>query len=813
MFFRKEWENKEEEILSTAIETIEDGIIVIDQYSKVVYVNPAFRAKYNLPNKNDKIEDWLNLCRFYHADGKTLITEEENPINKVLNKYDVEDMEIGFKLPQYPMHFYNIKGKSLYDKKTNQVVGAVFTAHEITKRKATEDDLNKSREDFLNLFEHSPEAMVIHRERVIIYANDAAVRLLKASNVEDLIGKSLMHMFPKDIREETEARMMQALKGDVETKEYKLRALDGSDIYVELNLKKINFQGKPALLSIGRDTSEKNKMMEKIQESEERYRSLFMNHSDAIMTFDEKGNFVSCNPMVDDISGYKPEELVGKPFAPLIIPKDTEKVKEHFLKALQGETQHYECQIKHKDGHIVQLQLTTVPIIIKGRVVGVFGVAKDITEQKEMEEKIKHLAFHDDLTGLPNRKLFTEKLAKSIDNAKKENGKLAVVFLDLDRFKFINDTLGHLAGDELLMKVANRLEGVLSFEDTVSRLGGDEFIILLNNINEIDIDKIGKKILENFQEPFFINEQEIHTTPSIGISMYPDSGADIDTLIKNADIAMYGAKEQGKNNYQFYSNKMNKLIQRKTQIEKGLRNAISKEELYLVYQPQYQLRTKNMTGAEALLRWKHPEWGPISPAEFIPIAEETGLIVSIGEWVIEEALIQLRSWLDQGHFPMRMSINISVRQIREQNIYRFIKKLLQKYNIPAKLICLEITETVLQKRDEAVPVLQKLHSLGICISIDDFGTGFSSLSYLKHFPLDVLKVDKSFVDDISNGQKDYPIIQSIIDLGKNLNLQVIAEGIETEDQLLLLEKMDCDIGQGYYLNKPLSSDDFKIIMP
>ncbi|MEW6118409.1 MAG: EAL domain-containing protein [Nitrospirota bacterium] len=429
----------------------------------------------------------------------------------------------------------------------------------------------------------------------------------------------------------------------------------------------------------------------------------------------------------------------------------------------------------------------------------------DISERKQMEETIWRQAYHDDLTGLPNRILFIDHLTLALTQAHRSRQKLAVMFLDLDRFKMINDALGHSVGDRLLQKVAHRLRASLREEDTVARMGGDEYTVLLPHIaHENDVVTIAKKILAAFEQSFLIDGHEFSVTTSVGISLYPDDGSDIETLLKNADVAMYHAKEQAGNNYQFYSPSLNSRALKRITIERRLRQVFEREELVVYYQPQVSAATRQIVCAEALVRWQHPEQGLLSPVQFIPLAEETGLIDRIDEWVLRTACAQSRTWQEHGGTPFVITVNLSARQFQHSNLADIVSRVLRETGLSPELLELEITESVAMKNMElTVANLTKLTGMGVKVSIDDFGTGYSSLSYLKKLPIQKLKIDKTFITGLGEDPDDNAIVSAIIALAHNLKLNVAAEGVETEDQLSFLQSYGCDVLQGYLFSEPL----------
>ena len=435
-------------------------------------------------------------------------------------------------------------------------------------------------------------------------------------------------------------------------------------------------------------------------------------------------------------------------------------------------------------------------------------------ERKRVEAEMRHMAHYDSLTGLANRLLFRERLNHAILNARRNQSLVALVFIDLDRFKHINDTLGHDAGDQILIQVAKRLSGIIRETDTLSRLGGDEFMLILENVESTNaVTQVADKIIESFKLPCHIENQELYITPSIGVTLYPSDHDDAKELQKNADAAMYKAKDMGRNQYQFYSEEMTQDSIRRLDLESKLRQAIDKNELTLQYQPKFCIKTNAVTGAEALLRWKQAELGNISPAEYIPIAEETGLIIPIGEWVIDEVCRQQKQLMDEGYTNIKLAVNLSPEQFHNSEIADFILDKLMKYRINPQNFEIEITEGLLMENTDAtISLLNKMKTWGLHISIDDFGTGYCSLGYIKQFPIDTLKIDRAFVKDLMTEPDDAAISEAIIALGHTLRLSVIAEGIETQDQLDFLRLHNCDEGQGYLFSKPLEIEDFKKLL-
>ncbi|TVM00998.1 MAG: hypothetical protein CV087_11995 [Candidatus Brocadia sp. WS118] len=548
---------------------------------------------------------------------------------------------------------------------------------------------------------------------------------------------------------------------------------------------------------------------EELRKSEKRFRTIFDSANDGILMVDiETKKFHTGNKMICQMLGYTPEEIKNLSVMDIHSKGDSPYVLEHFDKYVKREVvQAEDIPVKRKDGSVFYADVNTSLITFAGKTY-LMGILRDVTERRQTEEKIRHLAFHDALTNLPNRMLFTDRLNLALAHAHRTKEMFAVLFMDLDRFKIVNDTLGHTVGDQLLRGVADRLKNCMREDDTIARLGGDEFSLLLPGITrEEDVNTIAYKIIEILKKPWTINGHELYVTASLGIVLYPNDGKDAETLLKNADSAMYHAKEQGKNNYQFYTSTMHAESLKKMIMERDIRRALDRSEFVVHYQPFMNITTGQITGMEALVRWQHPQRGLLLPEEFLPMAEDIRLIISIDEWVLRTVCTQNKTWRDAGFLPGCIAVNLSAHTFHQRNISVIVTTILKETGLSPQFLGLEITEGIaMQDVETTIHKLKEMSDLNIQIAIDDFGTGFSSLSYLKKFPVNKLKISPHFVSCIVDNQKDRIIVSSIVALAQGLHFRVIAEGVETKEQLAILKQLECDELQGNLFCQPLSAE-------
>jgi diguanylate cyclase (GGDEF)-like protein/PAS domain S-box-containing protein len=555
-----------------------------------------------------------------------------------------------------------------------------------------------------------------------------------------------------------------------------------------------------------------HKAEQALNECQNRFRVLIEHISDMITILDANGIVKYQSPSVERILGYKPEELIGNNFLEYIHPEDVPRFSVVFGRepGQSGKVTGIELRCRHQNGLWRFLEATLNLLLHDPTIKGIVVNLRDITDRKLDEETIRHLAYYDALTGLPNRTLFNDRLIQALAHAHRTEQELAVMSLNLDQFKTVNDTLGYAFGDRLLREVTQRLTRCLGEGDTLAYLGNGEFLLLLPGIGQVqNLERISQRILEAMALPFPLDDHELRISINMGVSFYPSDGETAEVLIKNADAALHRARLQGKNNYQLYTSTIHAKALERLIMESSLRRALEQNELILYYQPQLSLCTGEIVGAEALVRWQHPTRGLIPPMKFVPLAEETGLIVPLGEWVLRSTCTQARVWQEMGFPPVRVAVNLSACLFKQKNLVEYIARVLEETDLDPHYLELELTESTIMENAEATIVkLQELKAMGIQLSIDDFGTGYSSLSYLRRFSLDTLKIDQSFVRDIAIDPEGAVIARLIIEIAHSLKLRVIAEGVETEEQLAFLRAHGCDEIQGYFFSKPLSAGIF-----
>ncbi len=575
------------------------------------------------------------------------------------------------------------------------------------------------------------------------------------------------------------------------------------------------------LLRALRYAIERKTMEEALFVEKERAQVTLNSIGDAVVCTNILGNITFLNLVAEKMTGWSWQEASGRPMSEVfkILDAVSRETTPNPMNAAMGldRTIHLpsNCILIRRDGFETPIEDSVAPIHDRdGKATGAVIVFRDVSTARAMAAQMTHSAQHDFLTGLPNRMLLNDRVSQAIVLAPRHSKKVAVLFLDLDGFKHINDSLGHPTGDKLLQSIAKRLVSCVRSSDTVSRQGGDEFVVLLSEMEQAEDAAISAlRILQAVAEVHTIDHHDLHVTTSIGLSVFPDDGKDAETLVKNADTAMYQAKENGRHSYQFFRPAMTVRAVERQSIEENLRRALERQEFTLHYQPKIRLRTGEITGAEALLRWTHPVRGPVSPAQFIPVAEDCGLILPIGQWVLREACKQARAWVDAGLPIGTMAVNISSMEFRDDGFLESVFAILSETGLDPRLLELELTESVLMKRAEsAASVLKMLRARGVQIAVDDFGTGYSSLSYLRKFPIDALKIDQSFVRQITSAPNDTTIVTAVISMGRSMKLRVVAEGVETREELAFLQTHQCEEAQGFYFSRPVLPQQFAMLL-
>jgi diguanylate cyclase (GGDEF)-like protein/PAS domain S-box-containing protein len=631
----------------------------------------------------------------------------------------------------------------------------------------------------------------------------------KLTGLRNVVGNKFTEVIPggKDSQPELLERYGRVvLTGKQENFEIEIRALG---MWFSISA---SAAGEGCFVATFDNITERKQIEQALRQAEEKYRTLFQDAVVGIFQSTPEGRYLNVNPAMAHMLGYdSPQELLASitdiSLQVYVDPTSREQLAR--LLREQGLVKNFECAVYRKDGTKMWLSANVRAVFEDSVLVGYEGTNEDITVRKAAEERIQFLAYYDALTGLPNRTLLQDRLGKALAGARRQKCKIALLFLDLDGFKSINDSLGHAVGDLLLQEVAERLKTWGREQDTVARLGGDEFLIMLTQIKELpDVAVAAERLMDAMTAEFMVQGHSLNISCSIGVSIFPEHGADCEVLIKNADAAMYSAKDCGRNNFQFFAEDMSAQSVERLSLENNLRLALGKQELFLVYQPQMEVATGRVTGLEALLRWQHPDLGLVPPDKFIRIAENSGLIVPIGEWVLRTACAQARKWQGDGLPAISMAVNVSAVQFRQQGFCGLVRRVLHETGLAPHCLELELTESLLlANADVTLSVLRELKSMGLTLAIDDFGTGYSNFTSLREFGVSKLKIDRSFIRDVATNPDDSAITAAIISMAKSLRLKVIAEGVEDAAQMSFLRTHHCDEIQGYYFSKPLAVDD------
>ena len=686
---------------------------------------------------------------------------------------------------------------------------------DITERTNMESPVKETKEMYRSIVEDTFVGIYIIQNGLFAYVNGQMAEIFGYKQ-EEMLFKAVREIVLPEDYELVAENIRRRIEGEIESIQYQFRGVkkDKTVIYIKVLGSKILYKGSPAVIGTLIDITESKRNDEQLRMAAKVFESTI----EGVVVTDVEGKIQWVNPAFSKITGYSKEEALGK--NPRILK--SERHDDEFYRDMwrdikaKGQWQG-EIWNRRKNGETYPEWLTISAIRDElGKTIQYVSVFSDITERFQREERIKYQAYHDALTGLPNRSLLHDRLSMALTHAHRSGKMIAIMMLDLDRFKRINDTLGHPVGDILLQVVAKRLANTIRSGDTVSRLGGDEFAIILENIGSVEnVIKVAQKILRRMEAPVQIKAHDLYISTSIGISLYPTDGQDADSLLKFADTAMYQAKQEGRNQYRLYTPKMNDKALQRLAMENELRKALDREEFLVYYQPKLDLSSGKVIGAEALVRWKHPQLGFLSPSEFIPLAEETGLIKPVGDFVLRAACKQNKYWQDKGLNEICISVNLSAVQFQQKNLLHKVTHCLTEVGLNPAYLELEITESsAIQNPQMTVKTLKEFKKLGIQLSIDDFGTGYSSLGLLNQLPLDTLKIDKSFIRDITSDKDNQAIVSAIIAMSHNLGIKLVAEGVETKEQMAYLKEHQCDQIQGYLISPPIAAEQFeKFLQP
>jgi len=794
-----------EERYRTIVETAQEGIWQIDSDDNTTFVNRKMAEILGY-----SVEKMLGKSIYAFMDDADRAIAAQNIERRRQGITEEHEFEL---LHKDGSRVWTLMNASPILDEQGRYTGALAMITDITKRKLAQQALIQSELNFRTMIDDVNIGILVHDRGRHLFANPALLKMLGYTQ-QKFRNTTMKDIVASDEYEKVSSRYKARMAGEDVPSVYEtvLQTSDGKPIPVELTSIKTLWEGKEVGLVLMQDIADRQMAIEQMRQLS----SAVEQTADAIIITNPDGVIQYVNPAFESTTGYSRAEAVGN--KPSIIKSDRQKpevFKNLWETILAGNVYNEVFINRRKDGSLYYEEKTITPLKDnEGKITHFVSTGKDVTERTQIQERLQYMAQHDALTDLPNRALLFDRLKLALVRARRHGRLLAVLFIDLDRFKNINDSLGHEAGDQLLQQLSDRLSRYIRADDTVARFGGDEFVILLDDIaNENDIGEMAQKLLEELVPPFEIGNQQLYITASIGVSIYPDDGDDSSTLLKNADVAMYRAKDLGKNSYQFYSADMSARAFEHLTLESNLRNALKNSEFLLHYQPQIEITSGRIIGVEALLRWQHPELGLVMPVQFITLLEETGLIVPAGEWVLQEAARQLRVWHDTGWKSLRMSINLSARQFSSPTLVPAVGKALTLLDCHPTCLEFEITESVMMKNVAATEeTLSRLAQMDCRFAIDDFGTGYSSLAYLKRFPIKMLKIDRSFVRDIQQDKEDTTIVKTIVAMAHNLGLEVIAEGVETEEQLAYLYDCSCDNMQGYLFSRPLPAVELEQLL-
>lgn len=777
-----------------AVESAPYAICFFDMDGRVTYANPAFCQLWE--TASDAVTG-MHITEFpedrLSAQASLAVAREQGMVSgeTVLRTPGGRAFPVEFTLMRVP----DTDGRAW---------GFIGQVQDLSERKKIADALHASERRFRGIFEHAGLGIILSTlDGVIADANESAMTILDVRR-EALVNTKYHRNFASGGN--WADKVTQVIRGECTTArlEYELVRHDGHQCRIHLTLSLLRDEaGAPEfILSILEDVTESRRASDRLRQAAQ----VLASTGEGIVIMDIQGDIVAANPAFTQMMGYSESEVLGQSGRLLHsdhhMPEFYEQIDRHVLRENDWVGEAWQ---RRRDGSRfpsrLRLSLVRGDDGVPTHYVYVFS---DITEARQSREQLDFLAHHDPLTALPNRLLFQDRLTHAIASAERAGHSLALLFVDLDRFKNVNDSLGHAQGDQILKMAAQRMRGLLRADDTVARLGGDEFVILLENFSDHEtVGAVAQKLLEVLAEPFMLDERVLFIGGSIGIALLPEDGRTAETLLRNADTAMYQAKSLGRNNYQFYRRELTAVALERVQLESELRLGLERGEMFLEYQPQVNLHSGEWIGLEALLRWQHPVRGRVSPASFIPVAEKSGFIELLGNWVLREACRQWRVWHDAGVMVPRLSVNISGRQFSRGDLLRVTRQALEDNSMPAECLELEITESVIMEADSAFSTMDALRAMGVRLAVDDFGTGYSSLSYLKRLPIRTLKIDRSFLQPLPGDQNAEAIVSAILALSRSLGLEVIAEGVENTAQVDFLRRHDCSLAQGFLYSRAL----------
>lgn len=802
---------EEKERAEVTLSSIGDAVIVSGANGLVEYMNPVAESMTQWKLADAKGKPQQEIFRVVDASERQPV---DDAVVRVWREGRGGSLGSNILLLAREGQEYAIEGTvaPMHDA-DGKIRGAVLAFYDMTEKRRALNELERQEKLFRSTFEQAVVGIAhVGLDGTWMRLNERLCEIVGYSHRE-LLQHTFFDIVHPDDRGDKQRVFDALISGEMHTYNSEKRYLHkkGHAVWVNLTVGLVRTaEGKPDFfVAVLEDISERKRMESETHALQAQYRVLFEQSPDAVVLLDREGCVVGHNERAAIQLGYSHQEMRQLNIADLESEQSPEQVSARMWHMTQTGQIDYETRHCRASGELldVHVSMRTVEMLDGSRLYQC--VLRDISERRDAQRKIEYLAYHDALTGLPNRRLLQDRVEKAVENAQRRGASLSLLFIDMDRFKVINDTLGHEVGDALLKLVADRLRECVREQDTIARIGGDEFVVLLLDIRESsDAAVVAEKLVNRLSMPYDVQGHTLYSTPSIGISIFPEDGNSFDVLMQHADVAMYHVKENGRAGYHFFVEEMNARTHERLSMEHKLRLALERNEFELFYQPKVNIRTRQIVGAEALIRWRHPDDGMVPPGKFIPIAEESGLISQIGNWVAYETARQCKAWHDAGLSPIPVSFNVSARQFLHGNLLSVLDDILAQTGVDPQYLELELTESLLMQPQNAQGVLEQLKSRGLSVALDDFGTGYSSLSYLSRMAIDTLKIDRSFVDDLGKKADDEAIAHTIIAMAHNLRMKVVAEGVETAEQADILLRGGCEVAQGYFFGKPVPVPEF-----